>query len=94
MVKKQLDKCKEAFGKCRKYQDDAGPAIAACSKSEKDLKKTAATLKNNKNALEEAKEKLKEKSGSSGRRVRAVPKTCKELLDQTKTCKFNYSLSF
>jgi len=83
-VKKQLDKCKESFGKCRKKQDDAAPAVVACAKREKDLINAAATLKNNKDALEKAKKTLSGKAGTSGRRRRAIPTTCAELIKQTK----------
>ena len=33
-IKKQLNKCKAAFSKCRKYEDDAVDALSACTKTQ------------------------------------------------------------
>merc|ERR1712179_236330 len=77
-VAKGLKKCKEAFAKCRKFEDDAVSTISACSKSTDKLKQKAAQLNANKDAVAAAKAKIKKTTGS--RRVRAVATTCAEFI--------------
>merc|ERR1712079_861124 len=52
-----LKNCTTAFGKCRKYEDGAIPAIMACSQSTSQLTAKAATLKANNDSLTSAKTK-------------------------------------
>jgi len=78
-----LKKCTTAFGKCRKFEDGAIPAIMACSQSTSKLTAKAATLKANNDSLTSAKTKMSSLAGSttsSGRRVRAVATSCAEVL--------------
>merc|ERR1712110_613735 len=77
-VAKGLKKCKEAFAKCRKFEDDAVSTISACSKSTDKLKQKAAQLNANKDAVSAAKDKIKKTTGT--RRVRAVATTCAEFI--------------
>ena len=85
-VAKGLKKCKEAFAKCRKFEDDAVSTISACSKSSDNLKKKAAQLNANKDAVAQAKAKIKKTTGS--RRVRAVATTCAEFIALVQECKY------
>ena len=89
-VTSQLNKCKEAFGMCRKFEDDANDALASCSQTSSGLTAKAATLKANSNALTAAKTKMSSLAGSRfrGRSVRAVATTCAEVISKAKECKF------
>ena len=84
-VAKGLKKCKEAFAKCRKFEDDAVSTISACSKSTDKLKQKAAQLNANKDAVAAAKAKIKKTTGS--RRARAVATTCAEFIALVQECK-------
>merc|ERR1711899_195709 len=66
-ISKQLSKCQKAFSVCRKYEDDAIPAIMACAQDSTKLTAKAKTLAANNASLSAAKEKM----SSLGRRVRA-----------------------
>merc|ERR1712038_833717 len=83
----QLNTCKAAFGKCRKYEDAAGASLSACSQSTSGLTTKAATLKANSDAMTSAKTKMTSlsSSSSSGRRVRATATTCAEVLSKAAT---------
>ena len=89
-VTSQLNKCKEAFGMCRKFEDDANDALASCSQTSSGLTGKAATLKANSDALTAAKTKMSSLAGSRfrGRSVRAVATTCAEVISKAKECKF------
>merc|ERR1712130_1084976 len=83
-----LKNCTSAFGKCRKYEDGAIPAIMACSQSTSQLTAKAATLKANNDSLTSAKTKMSSLAGSttsSGRRIRAVATTCAEVISKATT---------
>ena len=54
-VTKGLSRCRSAFSKCRKYEDDAISAIQSCSESTTDMIKKAQSLTKNIAALEKAK---------------------------------------
>ena len=87
-----LKKCTTAFGKCRKFEDGAIPAIMACSQSTSKLTAKAATLKANNDSLTSAKTKMSSLAGSttsSGRRVRAVATSCAEVLTKAAACQYN-----
>jgi len=73
-IAKGLKACKDAFAKCRKFEDDAISTISACSKSTDKLKQKAAQLNTNKNKMTEAQTKIKKTTGS--RRVRAAATSC------------------
>merc|ERR1712170_129583 len=85
-VTSQLNKCKEAFGMCRKFEDDANDALASCSQTSSGLTGKAATLKANSDALTAAKTKMSSLAGSRfrGRSVRAVATTCAEVISKAK----------
>merc|ERR1712170_342079 len=85
-VTSQLNKCKEAFGMCRKFEDDANDALASCSQTSSGLTGKAATLKANSDALTAAKTKMSSLAGSrfKGRSVRAVETTCAEVISKAK----------
>jgi len=84
-VTNQLNTCKAAFGKCRKFEDDANDALAACSQSSSGITAKAATLKANSDALTAAKTKMSSLAGSRrGRLVRAVATSCAEVISKAK----------
>merc|ERR1712027_82184 len=84
-ITKQLNKCKSAFGTCRKYEDDAIASIVGCSSSASDLTKKAAQLSANSNAMSAAKTKMSSlSSSSSGRKIRATATTCAEVISKSK----------
>merc|ERR1712179_495392 len=56
-IAKGLKACKDAFAKCRKFEDDATSTISACSKSTDKLKQKAAQLNTNKNKMTEAQQR-------------------------------------
>merc|ERR1712038_2234836 len=75
-ISKQLSKCQKAFSVCRKYEDDAIPAIMACAQDSTKLTAKAKTL-----AAANAKmSSLSSSNSSSGRRVRATATSCAEIL--------------
>merc|ERR1711936_1237866 len=78
-IAKGLKACKDSFAKCRKFEDDAVKSISACSKSPDNLKEKVSKLSANKNAMEEAKAKIKKTTGR--RRTRAAASTCGEFID-------------
>merc|ERR1711976_149520 len=84
-ITKQLNKCKSAFGTCRKYEDDAVSSIVSCSSSTSKLTAKAAQLSANSNAMSAAKTKMSSlSSSSSGRKVRATATTCAEVISKSK----------
>merc|ERR1711971_1311493 len=78
IVAKGLKACKDAFSKCRKFEDEAVPMISACSKDTTKLKEKAAQLNSNKKAMTEAQAKIEKTTGS--RKVRAVATTCEAFI--------------
>ena len=87
-ITKQLNKCKTAFGTCRKYEDDAIASIVSCSSSSSKLTAKAAQLSANSNAMSAAKTKMSSlSSSSSGRKIRATATTCAEVISKSKECK-------
>ena len=85
-IAKGLKACKDAFAKCRKFEDDAVKTISACSKSTDKLKEKVSRLSANKNAMEEAKAKIKKTTGR--RRTRAAASTCGEFIDLVIFCEY------
>merc|ERR1711971_536470 len=77
-VAKGLKACKDAFAKCRKFEDDAVSIISACSKDTTKLKEKAAQLNSNNKAMTEAQAKIKKTTGT--RKVRAVATTCEAFI--------------
>lgn len=81
-VKDQYNLCKAAFGECRKYEQDAVPAISACAAGTDALKKSAELLAANSAALGKVETALN--NLKSGRKLakyrRAVPTTCAEVI--------------
>merc|ERR1712186_128637 len=75
-VSKQLSKCQKAFSVCRKYEDDAIPAIMACAQDSTKLTAKAKTLAAAKTKMSS----LSSSNSSSGRRVRATATSCAEIL--------------
>merc|ERR1711988_1181487 len=78
IVAKGLKACKDAFSKCRKFEDEAVPMISACSEDTTKLKEKAAQLNSNKKAMTEAQAKIEKTTGS--RKVRAVATTCEAFI--------------
>merc|ERR1711971_638504 len=75
-IKKQLNKCKVAFSKCRKYEDDAVDALSACTKTQQQHTQKAAQLKANQDALTAAKAKMASlASGATSSRHRGARQT-------------------
>jgi len=84
-IKQQLAKCTKAFGKCRKYEDDAIDAMSSCSKTTAQHQAKAAALKANSDALTSAKEKMSSLANSTSRRVRgsrATAASCAEVISK------------
>merc|ERR1712186_277487 len=75
-ISKQLSKCQKAFSVCRKYEDDAIPAIMACAQDSTKLTAKAKTLAAAKTKMSS----LSSSNSSSGRRVRATATSCAEIL--------------
>merc|ERR1712045_196013 len=71
-VAKGLKACKDAFSKCRKYEDDTVASMAACSVSADALKAKAAALSANVDSANAAATKVATVTGSS----RAAATTC------------------
>lgn len=74
-----LKTCTTAFGKCRKFEDDASTALAACSSDSSKLTMKAAALLANSDAVTAAQTKVKTLTNSSRRLARAAS-TCAEIL--------------
>jgi len=74
-----LKTCTTAFGKCRKFEDDASTALAACSSDSSKLTMKAAALSANSDAVTAAQTKVKTLTNSSRRLARAAS-TCAEIL--------------
>merc|ERR1712241_54599 len=74
-----LKTCTTAFGKCRKFEDDASTALAACSSDSSKLTMKAAAPLANSDAVTAAQEKVKTLTNSSRRLARAAS-TCAEIL--------------
>ena len=89
-IKNATKKCKEAFSKCRKFEDDAVSILKSCSESPDKLKQKAAALSKNKDALAAAKAKIAKVTGSSGRRRsrRAPANNCGEFIVLAERCKY------
>jgi len=87
----QLNKCKTAFGVCRKYEDDAVTAIMSCVTSTAEQTAKAATLSANNASMTAAKTKMSSlanssSSSSSGRRrSRATAVSCAEIITKSQT---------
>merc|ERR1712066_441433 len=96
-ITKQLNKCKTAFAKCRKYEDDAITAIMSCATTKAQQTATAASLSANNASLTAAKTKmssLASASASSGkRRSRSTTVSCAEVITKSKTV-ISYATSF
>ena len=85
-ITKQLNKCKSAFGKCRKYEDDAIASIVSCSSSSSKLTAKAAQLSANSKAMTAAKTKMASLASSSGRKTRATATSCAEVITKSTEC--------
>merc|ERR1719464_1273398 len=77
-----LKTCKNAFAKCRKYEDAASETISACSSTSDDLTKEVAALSENADSVKEAQAVIKALAG--GRRMmtsggRAAAASCSEV---------------
>ena len=91
-ITKQLNKCKSAFGTCRKYEDDAISSIVSCSSSTSKLTAKAAQLSANSKAMTAAKTKMASLASSSGRRkTRATATSCAEVITKSTECKYLFS---
>jgi len=77
-IKNATKMCKDAFSKCRKFEDDAVSILKSCSESSDKLKQKAAALSKNKDAMTDAKAKIAKATGSSKRRRRQAATTCAE----------------
>merc|ERR1712045_243769 len=80
-VAKGLNACKDAFSKCRKYEDDTVASMAACSVSAVALKAKAAALSAHVDSANAAATKVAAVTGSSRRRsARATASTCADFI--------------
>jgi len=83
----QLNKCKTAFGVCRKYEDDAITAIMSCVTTTAEQTAKAATLSANNASMTAAKTKMSSLATSSSgrRRGRATAVSCAEVITKSQT---------
>merc|ERR1712088_444261 len=65
-----LRHCRNAFAKCRKYEDAVPEIISVCSSNTKSLKKSVAALSKNAAKVKKAKSVVKTLSTSTGRRMK------------------------
>ena len=79
-VTKQLNKCKTAFGVCRKYEDDAITAIMSCVTTTAEQTAKAATLSANNSTMTAAKTKMSSLATATGSLARAAASTCAEIV--------------
>ena len=82
-VTAQLRECTKAFGKCRKFEDDAITSIMSCKENKDKLKEKASDLQKNKKSVEEAKSKLSSLSASA----RQAATSCTEIITLSKKSK-------
>jgi len=76
-----LKNCTAAFGKCRKYEDDANTAISACSTDSTKLTAKASTLSANSAAVKSALVKVKTLASNSSRRLTRAATSCGEVIN-------------
>ena len=88
-VAKGLKACKEAFSTCRKFEDDAVAAMAACAVPVDALKAKAAALSANVDSTNAAAAKVAAVTGGSSRRrsARAAASTCADFITLVENCK-------
>ena len=67
-VTEAMNKCKDVFGKCRKYEDAVAEIIHACNQNPAAMKKRLKNLSQNKKAVEEVLERIGEVSSTRFRR--------------------------
>merc|ERR1712227_396324 len=85
-IKAQLKACTKAFGACRKLEDAAVESLSACTADPAALKKKAAALSANKDAMGNVKTKLTALTGTRRSRViRAPATTCAGAMDLVST---------
>ena len=84
-ITKQLNKCKTAFGTCRKYEDDALTAIMSCVTPTAQQTAKATVLSVNNASMTAAKAKMSSLAGSSSgrRRMRATAASCAEVISKS-----------
>ena len=87
-VAKGLKACKDAFSTCRKYEDDAVTAMAACVVSADTLQAKALALSANVDSVSAVSTKVAAVTGSSRRRsARAAATTCADFITLVAKCK-------
>merc|ERR1712223_1151311 len=79
-IANQLKNCTKAFGKCRKYEDDAITAITACNSNSNSLTLKVATLTKNAEALAKAQKTVKALAGSRRQRSSTAATSCVEVI--------------
>merc|ERR1712012_314050 len=85
-IKAQLKTCTKAFGACRKLEDAAVESLSACTADPAALKKKAAALSANKDAMGNVKTKLTALTGTRRSRViRAPATTCAGVVELVST---------
>merc|ERR1712227_283269 len=85
-IKAQLKTCTKAFGACRKLEDAAVESLSACTADPAALKKKAAALSANKDAMGNVKTKLTALTGTRRSRViRAPATTCAGVMELVST---------
>merc|ERR1712227_533424 len=85
-IKAQLKTCTKAFGACRKLEDAAVESLSACTADPAALKKKAAALSANKDAMGNVKTKLTSLTGTRRSRViRAPATTCAGVMELVST---------
>ena len=82
-----LKNCTAAFGKCRKYEDDAHAALSACASDSSKLAKKAANLAANNASMTAAKEKMSGLATSRSAGGRADVSSCADIITTSQTSK-------
>ena len=86
-ITKNAKACKSAFAECKRTIIDTVPTLSVCAAGEDGLKAQAKALAANKAAVTSAQAKVKALAGTRRvRSARAVPTTCKEVIDHVKEC--------
>merc|ERR1719479_276552 len=80
-----LKNCTAAFGKCRKYEDDAHSALSACASDSSKLTKKAANLAANNASMTAAKEKMASLASSRSNGKGRQAASCTEIITISQT---------
>jgi hypothetical protein len=81
----QNQACLSAFGTCRKYQDDVGPAISSCDQKPSALTSKLKSLLENQNMVNNAQAAIAKLTSGAG--LRQSSTTCSDIISLTEQLK-------